>query len=99
MAAISVSYPASSPDTLTTRHNIAFWTGQAGDTAQALRLCCKLLPDVERVLGPEHPDTLTTRHNIAHWTGQAGDTAEALRLFRKLVPTSRRCSAPNPLAR
>ena len=31
----------------------------------ALRLFRELLPDLERVLGPDHPDTLTTRSNIA----------------------------------
>ncbi len=46
------------PDTLTTRNNIAAWTGQCGDPAGALRLFQELLPDRERVLGPDHPDTL-----------------------------------------
>uniref|UniRef100_UPI002AD5A00C tetratricopeptide repeat protein n=1 Tax=Frankia sp. Cas3 TaxID=3073926 RepID=UPI002AD5A00C len=54
-------------------HNIAAWTGQTGDPAKALQLSRELLPDRERVLGPDHPDTLTTRHNIAAWTGLAGD--------------------------
>ena len=31
----------------------------------------QLLPERERVLGPEHPETLTTRQNLAHWTEQA----------------------------
>ena len=107
------------PDTLTTRHHIARWTGEAGNApgaaampraapgpaarprarpprhaanapriahwtgecpwtgeaedAQALRLYRELLPDQERVLGPDHPDTLLTRCDIAHWTGEAGD--------------------------
>uniref|UniRef100_UPI002AD250D6 tetratricopeptide repeat protein n=1 Tax=Frankia sp. Cr1 TaxID=3073931 RepID=UPI002AD250D6 len=61
------------PNTLTTRGNIADWTGETGDPGEALRLFRELLPDQERVLGPGHPDTLTTRNNIAHWTGQAGD--------------------------
>ena len=55
------------PDTLTTRGNIACWTGECGDPAGALRLFRELLPDRERVLGPDHPDTLTTRNNIAYW--------------------------------
>ena len=53
------------PDTLTTRNNIAAWTGRGGDAAGALRLFRELLPDRERVLGPDHPDTLTTRNNMA----------------------------------
>ena len=58
------------PDTLTTRNNIAHWTGEVGDAREALRLFRALLPDQERVLGRDHPDTLTTRHNIAPWTGR-----------------------------
>jgi len=40
----------------------------------------KLLPDRQRVSGPDHPATLTTRGNIARWTGDTGDAAGALRL-------------------
>ena len=59
-----------SPDTLTTRANIAFWTGQCGDSAEALRLDRELLPDRVRVLGPDHPDTRTTRREIARLAGE-----------------------------
>jgi hypothetical protein len=38
------------PDTLTTRHAVAFWTGQAGDLARALQLLQVLLLDQERIL-------------------------------------------------
>jgi hypothetical protein len=50
------------PDTLTTRHNIASWTWQAGE---ALHLFRELLSDREGVLGRDHPDTLATRNRIA----------------------------------
>jgi hypothetical protein len=63
------------PDTLAARANLAYWTGQAGDTAGARDQYAALMPVDERVLGPEHPDTLTARANLAYWTGQAGDTA------------------------
>jgi hypothetical protein len=56
------------PDTLTTRHNLARWTGRAGDVAAARDQYAALLPVQERVLGRDHPDTLTTRHNLAFWT-------------------------------
>ena len=78
------------PDTLTTRHNIAYWTGEVGDAREALRLFTELLPDRERVLGRDHPDTLTTRNNIASWTGEVGDAREALRLFTELLPDQER---------
>ena len=35
----------------------------------------KLLPDQERVLGPDHPGVLNTRHNIAYWTARSDGDA------------------------
>ncbi|MGK5559421.1 tetratricopeptide repeat protein, partial [Actinomadura kijaniata] len=55
------------PDTLTTRHNLAYWRGEAGDAAGAVTAFEGLLADFLRVLGPDHPHTLTTRHNLAGW--------------------------------
>ena len=43
------------PDTLTTRANLACWTGEAGDAAGARDQYAALLPVRERVLGPDHP--------------------------------------------
>ena len=63
---------AEHPDTLTTRHNLARWTGEAGDPAAARDQYAALLPVVERVLGAEHPDTLTTRHNLDWFNDGAG---------------------------
>ena len=83
------------PDTLRTRSNIAAWTGEAGDSREALRLFQELFPDRERVLGSDHLDTLRTRHNIAHWIGQTGDGREALRLFQDLLPDRERVLGPN----
>jgi tetratricopeptide (TPR) repeat protein len=78
------------PDTLTTRNNVAHWTGRCGDGAGALRLLTALAPDQERVLGPDHPHTLGTRNDIAHWTGECGDAAGALRLSTALLPDQER---------
>jgi Tetratricopeptide repeat len=74
------------PDTLVTRHELAYWTGEAGDAAGARDQCAALLPMIERVLGPGHPATLTTRSNLATWTGEAGDAAEARDEFATLLP-------------
>ena len=63
------------PDTLTTRHSLARWTGEAGDAAGARDQYAALLPIRERVLGPEHPDTLTARAGLANWTAEAGGDA------------------------
>ena len=56
------------PDTLNTRHQLARWTGEAGDPATARDLLAALLPVREQILGPEHPDTVTTRHQLVLWT-------------------------------
>jgi len=63
------------PDTLTTRNNLAYWRGRAGDAAGAVAALTELLPIRERVLGPEHPDTLTTRNNLALLREEAEDAA------------------------
>src|SRR5262245_27936914 len=86
---------ADHPDTLTTRNNIAQWTGQTGDAPEALRLFHALLPDLERVLGVDQPEALRMRNNIAHWTGQTGDVREALRLFHALLPDQERVLGAN----
>jgi Tetratricopeptide repeat len=78
------------PDTHDAWHELARWTGQAGDPAAARDLFARLLPVSERVLGPEHPQTLTTRHELAYWTGQAGDPAAARDQFAELLPVVER---------
>jgi hypothetical protein len=72
--------------TLSTRNNIAHWTGKCGDAQEALRLFQALLPDQTRVLGADHPNALTTRNNIAHWNGECGDAQEGLQLFQAVLP-------------
>ena len=91
-AAFGLNHPEK---TLTTRANIAFWTGQAGNAREALRLFEELLPDHTRVLGPDHPDTLNTRNNIAAWIGQTGAAREALRLSQALLPVQTRVLGPD----
>jgi hypothetical protein len=86
---------ADHPDTLTTRSNVAYWTGECGDQPGALRLLGELLLDQERVLGPDHADTLTTRNNVAHWTARSGDEAGALWLSRLLLPDQDRVLGPD----
>jgi hypothetical protein len=53
------------PDTLATRHNLAYLRGKAGDSAGAAAAFEAPLADRLRLLGPDHPDTLTTRHNLS----------------------------------
>ncbi|GAA1794077.1 serine/threonine-protein kinase [Actinomadura chokoriensis] len=68
--------------------------GMAGRYSVAVGILQSLLPDRQRVLGPEHPDTLTTRHNLAHWTGHAGDPAAARDQFADLLPVRERVLGP-----
>ena len=82
------------PGTLTTRANLARWTGEAGDPAAARDQFAALLPVRERVSGPEHPDTLTTRANLAYYTGVAGDPAAARDQYAALLPVRDRVLGP-----
>jgi hypothetical protein len=59
------------PDALLTRHELARFTGMAGDAPGASDQYADLLPTTERVLGPDHPRTLATRSNLAYWTKKA----------------------------
>ena len=59
------------PATLATQHNLAYWTGMAGDAAAGRDQYAALLPVFERVFGPEHPETLSTRADLAYWIQQA----------------------------
>ncbi|MEU7839123.1 tetratricopeptide repeat protein, partial [Nonomuraea sp. NPDC049129] len=83
------------PDTLTTRHDLATWLGEAGDAATARDQLITLLPIRERVQGPDHPDTLTTRHNLATWTAKAGDAATARDQLITLLPIRERVQGPD----
>jgi hypothetical protein len=67
------------PSTLATRHQLASYTGEAGDPARARGLLAGLLPVSERVLGAEHPDTLTTRHQLDYWTQEAAKEGRSRR--------------------
>mgnify|MGYP001256739153 FL=1 len=62
------------PSTLTTRHNLASWMGEAGDVAGARALLAQVLAVRERVLGPEHPSTLATRKSLLYWTKRTNES-------------------------
>ena len=71
------------PDTLATRHRLAYWTAQTGDVAEASDQFAALLPVRERVLGPEHPDTLATRTSLAHLTNGSDSGRSQRKWFRR----------------
>jgi hypothetical protein len=74
------------PREVALRQALPYPPGEQGDPKAALRLLQALLPDMERVLGPDNPNVLLTRRDLADWTGRAGDSAEALRLYQELLP-------------
>ncbi|MFI9771950.1 hypothetical protein ACIHJG_34565 [Streptomyces sp. NPDC052415] len=59
------------PDTLTARHDLADWRGEAGDAAGAATAFAELLVDQLRMLGPDYPATLVSNDYFARWRGQA----------------------------
>jgi hypothetical protein len=63
------------PTTLAAGHELARWTGQAGNAAGARDQYAAMLPMRERAQRPDHPDTLTVRHELVQWTGQAEKAA------------------------
>ena len=77
---------AEHPGTLAARHNLARWTGAAGDAPGARDQFAALLPIRERILGAEHPGTLATRANLAEVTEQAGDAAGGRNQSAALLP-------------
>jgi hypothetical protein len=83
------------PDTLIARNDLAYWRGEAGDAAGAVRAFDELLADHVRVLGPDHPETLIVRNNLALWRGEAGDAAGAVRAFAELLPDRVRVLGPD----
>ncbi|MGC4797186.1 caspase, EACC1-associated type [Micromonospora saelicesensis] len=60
------------PSTLRSRHELARWTGLAGDHTEAARLFAEVVQDRIRVLGPDHPDTMRSRWFAAGNLGDMG---------------------------
>jgi hypothetical protein len=86
----SAEFGPEHPDTLTARHDLANWTGEAGDVAAARDQFAALLPIYERLRGPENRETLVTRGQLAQRTGEAGDAADARDQTATLLPITER---------
>lgn len=83
------------PDTLAVRHNLAGWTGAAGDPAGAVTAFAEVLDDRLLLHGPDHPDTMATRHNLARWKGAAGDVVGAVTAFVEVLDDQLRVLGPD----
>jgi hypothetical protein len=90
----SDEYGPEHPTTLFTRHELAHWTGDAGDVAGARDQYAALVPIRERVQGAEHHLTLATRNQLARRTGEAGDAAAARDQLMVLLPIQERVVGP-----
>jgi len=85
------------PDTLASRHNLAYAYQAAGRVGDAITLFEQVLADRERVLGVEHPDTLASRHNLAYAYQAAGRVGDAITLFEQVLADRERVlGAGNP---
>jgi hypothetical protein len=71
--------------TLSIRHNAAYWSGETGDAAGALKAFEQLLTDELSVLGPDDHSTLITRANLAHYRGEVGDVRGAIAALEDLL--------------
>ncbi|MFF9623278.1 tetratricopeptide repeat protein [Streptomyces griseosporeus] len=83
------------PDTLSARHQLAFFTGEAGDTAAAEAAFRRLVADTTAALGPDHADTLAARHQQAYFMGESGDTGTAVQLLEALLRDRLRREGPD----
>ncbi|HUN31351.1 MAG TPA: hypothetical protein VMU95_04970 [Trebonia sp.] len=88
------AYGAGHPRTLAARHELACWTGIAGDATGARGQLAALVPDYDNRLGRGHPDTLAAREELAHWTGEAGDALGARDQIAALLPVREQALGP-----
>ena len=88
---------ADHPDTLASRHNLAYAYQHAGRVAEAIPLHEQTVADSERLLGADHPETLGSRSNLASAYQAAGRLAEAMLLYeRTLADRERLLGADHP---
>jgi hypothetical protein len=78
------------PDTLTSRHNLAWWQSNVGEPGAGSAALEALLADRTRVLGHDHPHTLSTRLCIAYRLVMAGEMAKALATFKEVYSARER---------
>ena len=85
----------SHPDTLLSRHNLAYAYQTAGRLHEAIELFEQTLDDRTRILGPHHPDTLASRNNLASAYREAGRLHEAITLHEQNLEDRTRILGPH----
>ena len=83
------------PDTLATRHELAYEMAEQGDHAGAEAEYRDVLAASLRLLGPDHQDTLATRHELARMMAALGDHAGAEAEYRDILATRLRLLGPD----
>jgi hypothetical protein len=82
-------------ETLSIRHENAYWTGESGNVAEALELFDKVLTDQIRVIGADHEDTFASRFQIAWFTHLSGKTNESIEMSEELLNDELRVFGPS----
>lgn len=85
VAALTLSQGPDDIDTLDVRGTVAWWTGKAGDAAEARDLFEALVADAARTRRKTDPEVLSFRGEHAHWIGMAGDPVAARDLLAVVV--------------
>ena len=83
------------PNTLTTRHNLAYAHLEAGHVSAAIDMLEALLTDCTRILGPNHPHTLTARGNLTAAHQDAGNLPKVIAL-RHQAALANKARIPGP---
>ncbi|WP_156920319.1 hypothetical protein [Segniliparus rugosus] len=79
------------------RVDIAQYRGEGGDVAGAVASLRDLLPELERVFGPDNIVVLAARHSFLHWKwspAMGGEAREAVADFERFVADLRRVLVP-----
>jgi hypothetical protein len=92
---IALSSGADSPLALAAGHDIARWTGEAGDLRRAVALLTEAITARERVIGEYHRETLRSRQLHAAFLARAGRRREAALLLADLIDDQRRQLGPD----
>jgi hypothetical protein len=78
------------PNTLSTRHRLAWVVALQGQYGEAEQMYRQLLLREQQVLGDDHRDTLAARHWLASVVALQGRHAEAEQMYRQLLTDQQR---------
>ncbi|CAM5396227.1 hypothetical protein SALBM135S_01078 [Streptomyces alboniger] len=82
------------PDAFSVRHELAWWTGKAGNPAAAVAMLTGLAADQER-LGADVYTSIATQYALAWWTGKAGNPEAAVEAMRRVRSRVEQMAGPD----